>query len=71
MPYESLSMLDVPSETGCNVPVNGCWDSTDVSVAAVFDCVKECMGFVMYLIIYYVGWGLFIVFVYLILFSGV
>ena len=51
MPYESLSMLDVPSETGCNVPVNGCWDSTDVSVAAVFDCVKECMGFEIYMII--------------------
>ena len=51
MPCASFSMLDDPGGTGHNVLVHGCWDSRDVSVAAVFDCVKECMGFVMYLII--------------------
>ena len=65
MSYATFSMLDGPGGTDCNVPVRSCWDS------CVFDCVKECMGFVMYLIIHYVGWGLFIVFVYLILFGGV
>ena len=44
-------MLDGPGATGCNVPVHNCWDSRHVIVAAVFDCVNECMGFVMYLII--------------------
>ena len=29
-------------------------------VVGMFVCVKECMSFVMYLIIQYVGWGLFI-----------
>ena len=54
MPCASFTMLDGPGGTGCNevrVLVHGCWDSRDVIVAAVFDCVKECMGFVMYLII--------------------
>ena len=40
-----------PGGTGCNVLIHSYWDSRDVIVAAVFDCVKECMGFVMYLII--------------------
>ena len=71
MACASFSMLDAPGGPGCNVPVRSGWDSRDVIVAAVFDCVKECMGFVMYLIISYVGWGLFIVFVYLILCGGV
>ena len=43
--------LDGPGGTGCNVPVQDCWDNRDVIMAAVFDSVKECMGFVMYLII--------------------
>ena len=71
MPCASFSMLDGPGETGYNevrVPVHGGWDSRDVSV---FDCFKECLGFVMYLIIQYVGWGLFIMFVCLILFGGI
>ena len=51
MPYESFSMLDCPGGIGCNVPVHGFCGSRDVIVVAVFDCVKECMGFVMYLII--------------------
>ena len=51
MPWASFSMLDGPGGTGCDVPVRGCWVSRDVIVAAVYDCVKECMGFVMYLII--------------------
>ena len=51
MPLASFSMLDGPGGTGCDVPVRGCWVSRDVIVAAVYDCVKECMGFVMYLII--------------------
>ena len=49
MPWASFSMLDGPGGTGCDV--RGCWVSRDVIVAAVYDCVKECMGFVMYLII--------------------
>ena len=32
-------MLDGPGGTGCNVPVHSSWDSRDVIVAAVFDCV--------------------------------
>ena len=51
MPCESFSMLDSPGGTCCNVPVHSFSDSRDVIVAAVFDCVKECMGFVVYLII--------------------
>ena len=52
MPWASFSMLDGPGGTGCNVPVHGfCWVSRDVIVAAVYDCVKECVGFVMYLVI--------------------
>ena len=51
MPLESFSLLDGPGGTGCDVSVRGCWVSRDVIVAAVYDCVKECMGFVMYLII--------------------
>ena len=51
MSYASFSMLDGPGGSGCNVPVHVFWDSRDVIVAAVFDSVKECMGFVMYLII--------------------
>jgi hypothetical protein len=52
MPYASFSMLGGPSGTGCDevhFPVHGGWDSIDVSVVAVLDCVKECMSFVMYL----------------------
>jgi len=44
-------MLDSPGGTGSNVLVHDCWDSRDDIVAAVFDCVKESVGFVMYLII--------------------
>ena len=51
MPSASFSMLDGPGGIGCDVPVHSCWGSRDVIVATVFDCVKECMGFVMYLII--------------------
>ena len=47
MPCASFSKLDGE----VRFPVYGCWDSRDVIVAAVFDCVKECVGFVMYLII--------------------
>ena len=50
MPCASFSMLDCTGGTDCSVTVHSCWDSRDVIVAAVFDCVKECMGFVMYLI---------------------
>ena len=51
MPCTSFSMLVGPGGTGCNVPVRNFWDSRDLIVAAVFDSVKDCMGFVMYLII--------------------
>ena len=44
-------MLVGPCGTGCDVSVHGCWDSRDDIMAAVFVCVKKCMGFVMYLII--------------------
>ena len=50
MPCASFSMLDGSGGTRCNVQVHGCWDSRDVIVAGVFDCVKDCMEFVMYLI---------------------
>ena len=71
MPCVSFSLFDGLGGIGCDVPVHGCWVSRDVIVAAVFDCVKEYTGFIMYLIIEYVGWGLFIMFVYLILYGGV
>ena len=51
MPCASFSMLDGAGGTGCDevrFPVHGCWNSRDVDV---FDCVKECVRFVMYLII--------------------
>ena len=44
-------MLGNPGENGCvkvRFPVHGGWDSRDVGV---FDCVKDCTRFVMYLII--------------------
>ena len=52
-------MLDGPGGTGCDVPVLGCWVSRDIIVAAVYDCVKECMGFVMYLIMFRAPMGRF------------
>ena len=39
-----------PDGSGCDevrFPVHGGWDSRDVNVVGVFDCVKECMSFVM------------------------
>ena len=63
MPCASFSMLDSHGGTGCDEVhflAHGCQGSRDVGV---FDCVKECMRLVRYLIIYYVGWGLFMVFV--------
>ena len=51
MSCASFSMLDGPGGTGCDFPVRSCWVSRVVIVAAVYDCVKECMGFVMYLIV--------------------
>ena len=51
MPCASFSMLGGPGGIGCNVPVHAFCSSRDVIVVGVFDCVKECMGFVMYLII--------------------
>ena len=51
MPCASFSMLDGLGGTDCIVPVRSCWDSRDVIVAAMFDCIKNCIGFVMYLII--------------------
>ena len=38
-------MLDGPGGTGYNevrVPVHSCWDSRDVSVAGICDCVRVC-----------------------------
>ena len=51
LPCVSFSMLHISGGTGCEkvcILVHGCWDSKDVGV---FDCVKDCMRFVMYLII--------------------
>jgi hypothetical protein len=65
-------MLGTTVRTGCygvSFLVHGCWDSRDVTVVGMCDCVKECMSFVMYVIIQYVGWRWFIMFLYLILFS--
>ena len=41
-------MLGGPGGTGCDeicFLVHGGWDSRDVSVVVLFDCVKECMSF--------------------------
>ena len=44
----SVSMIDGGTRcTEVRVPVHGCWNSRDVSVADVFDCFKEFMEFVM------------------------
>jgi hypothetical protein len=43
-------MLGSPSGTGYNkvyIPVHGGWDSRDVSVAGMCDCVKERVSFIM------------------------
>ena len=45
MPCAPLSVLGCPVEV-C-FPVHGGWDSRDVTVVGVFDCVTECMSFVM------------------------
>ena len=53
MPCASFLMLDGPGGTGCDevrFPVHDFWNSRDVSVVGVFDCVKENMIFVMYFI---------------------
>ena len=45
MPCAPFSMLGGPGGIDCDevrFPVHGGWDSRD-SVAAVCDCVKECM----------------------------
>ena len=50
VPCAPLSMLDGPSGTGCNgvrFPIHSGWNSRDLSVAGVCDCVKECVNFVM------------------------
>ena len=47
-------MLGGPGGTGWDgirFPVHGGWESRDVSVVGMCNCIKECMGFVMYLII--------------------
>ena len=47
-------MLDGAGVTGCDevrFPIHSCWDSRDISMVGVIDCVKESMGFIMYLII--------------------
>jgi hypothetical protein len=46
----TTSMLGSPGGTGCDevcFPVHSGWDSRDVSVGGVCDCVKEYMSFVM------------------------
>ena len=51
MPCTSFSVLGSPGGTDCGEVrflVHGGWDSRDVSVVGVFDCVKECMSFVMH-----------------------
>ena len=53
VPCVPFSMLDSPSRTDSDevhFPVHGSWGSRD-SVAGMCNCVKECMSFVMYLII--------------------
>ena len=45
-----FSMLGSPSGTGYDgvgFPVHGDWDSRDVSVTGVCDCVKDYVSFVM------------------------
>ena len=50
MPCAPFSMLGRPGGTGCNEVyflVHDGWGSRDVSVAGMYDCVKECMSFVV------------------------
>jgi hypothetical protein len=47
VPYTPFSVLGGPVEV-CS-PVHGGWDSRDIGVASMCDCVKERMSFVMYL----------------------
>ena len=49
-----ISMYGGPGGTGFDevrFPVHACWDSRDVSVAGLCDCVKEWMSFEVHLII--------------------
>ena len=58
MPCVSFSMLTVPVELAAMKFFF--FRFIVVRIAdSVFHCVKECMSFVMYALIYYVGWGLF------------
>ena len=50
MPYVLFSMLGDPGGTGCDgihFLVHSGWDSRDVSVFDLCDCVKECVSFIM------------------------
>ena len=50
MPCASFLMLDGPGGSGSDEAsflVHGRWNSRDVGVVGVFDCVKERMIFVM------------------------
>ena len=50
MPGAPLSMLDGPGSTDCDgvhFLVHGGWDSRDVSVVGMCDCIRECVRFIM------------------------
>ena len=50
VPCTPFSMLGIAGGTDCeegSFLVHGGWDSRDISVAGMCDCVKECKGFLM------------------------
>ena len=54
MPCATLSMLGGPSRIDCdgvNFPVHSGWNIRDVDLAGMCDYVKECVSFIMQLII--------------------
>ena len=46
MPCASLSVLGGPSGIDCDGVHSG-WNSRGVSMAGMYDCVKECVSFIM------------------------
>ena len=50
MPRAPFPMLDGPGETDCDrvrFAIHGGWDSRDVNVTGVCDCVEEYVSFII------------------------
>jgi hypothetical protein len=67
-------MIGGPDRIDCDgvrFPVHRSWNGRNIRMDGVCDCVKECVTFIMQLIVLCIGWLLITVYVvYLILFGG-